>query len=237
MKQVEFILFDCMETLVDVREIPDARTRAIWTLRGSGVEHLWTGDEEFYGHYQRAMSEIEKKRGEYDEFDLRDRIAHICRFNGLEDGTDTYAAAGAALYRNYCENYYARCYVRDDARAGLASLAGSYKMAVVSNHVIRGGVNEMLCRLDIREYFQFVVTSIDDTGLRKPHPSIFSLAARMTGVSVDRILFVGDDLVNDYEGPRKFGMQACLLDREGRRDGAVDRVRGFSELATRLKST
>jgi putative hydrolase of the HAD superfamily len=223
-----------METLVDVREIPDSRTRATWTLRGSGVEHLWSGDEEFYAHYRQAMAEIEKKRGEFEEFDLRDRISTICRLGGLEERTGLHAEAFEALYRNYCENYYARCYVRDDVRAGLASLSDGYQMAVVSNHIIRGGVDEMLRRLHMREYFQFVVTSIDDTGLRKPHPAIFSLAARKAGVSAGKILFVGDDLLNDYKGPREFGMQACLLDRENRHDGTIQRVSSFSELAGRL---
>lgn len=235
MDQIDYIFFDCMETLIDVREIPDARTRSAWTLEGSGVEQLWAGSDVFYGHYQQAMSTIESGRKALEEFDLCDRIALICRFNDLTSGSEAYDRAYNRLYANYCENYYARCYVREDVRAGLNSLAGRFYLAVVSNHVIRGGVDEMLSRQGIRGHFQFVVTSIDDTGLRKPHPAIFTLAVAKAGVPAGRVLFVGDDLANDYEGPRAFGMQALLLDRGDERDGAFEKVRDFVELDTRLR--
>jgi len=54
-----------------------------------------------------------------------------------------------------------------------------------------------------------------DVGWRKPAREVFAEALRRTGSSAEETLFVGDDVRCDVEGPRKHGITAVHLDREG----------------------
>jgi putative hydrolase of the HAD superfamily len=45
---VEYIFFDCMETLIDLHKLPVAEDYAMWAYRGSGVESLWQDFDSFF---------------------------------------------------------------------------------------------------------------------------------------------------------------------------------------------
>jgi putative hydrolase of the HAD superfamily len=80
---------------------------------------------------------------------------------------------------------------------------------------------------ELRAVGPVVVSS--EVGWRKPAPGFFDAVARAAGLPPERILVVGDDLVNDYEGARAAGMPARLLDPRGRRPGP-DRLAALGEL-------
>lgn len=54
-----------------------------------------------------------------------------------------------------------------------------------------------------------------DVGRTKPAKEIFMEALRRTGTSTEETIFVGDSVRCDVEGPRKCGITAVHLDREG----------------------
>jgi putative hydrolase of the HAD superfamily len=47
-------------------------------------------------------------------------------------------------------------------------------------------------------------------GRRKPAPETYRAALDAIGVEPERVLFVGNRVREDYEGPRSLGMQAVL---------------------------
>ena len=55
-------------------------------------------------------------------------------------------------------------------------------------------------------------------GKVKPSPTIFRAALELLGVRPECAVMVGDSVVDDVEGARGVGIQAILLDREGRHD-------------------
>ena len=61
-------------------------------------------------------------------------------------------------------------------------------------------------------------------GRIKPHPSIFVAALRALGVRAGEAAMVGDSYEDDIEGARALGMRAILLDRDGFRPDAPDRI-------------
>jgi putative hydrolase of the HAD superfamily len=61
-------------------------------------------------------------------------------------------------------------------------------------------------------------------GRVKPHPSIFVAALRALGVTADEAAMVGDSYEDDIEGAGALGIRAILLDRDGRRPDAPDRI-------------
>jgi putative hydrolase of the HAD superfamily len=69
-----------------------------------------------------------------------------------------------------------------------------------------------------------------EVGWRKPSPEFFAAVSRVVGLPAGRILFVGDDKQNDYEGAAAAGLQALLLDSHGREHGLPGRISSLTEL-------
>jgi putative hydrolase of the HAD superfamily len=61
-------------------------------------------------------------------------------------------------------------------------------------------------------------------GRVKPHASIFVAALRALDVTPDEAAMVGDSYEDDIEGARALGIRAILLDRDGLRPDAPDRI-------------
>jgi HAD superfamily hydrolase (TIGR01549 family) len=61
-------------------------------------------------------------------------------------------------------------------------------------------------------------------GRVKPHPSIFVAALESLEVGPGEVAMVGDSYEDDIEGARALGIRAILLDRDGRRPDAQDRI-------------
>jgi len=71
-------------------------------------------------------------------------------------------------------------------------------------------------------------------GKTKPDPSIFLAVLDRLGVEPGQAAMVGDSIEDDVEGARALGMQAVLLDREGRCPDVVGRIESLAELPAAL---
>jgi putative hydrolase of the HAD superfamily len=71
-------------------------------------------------------------------------------------------------------------------------------------------------------------------GKTKPHPAIFRSALDRLGVRADEAAMVGDSPEDDVAGARALGMQAFLVDREGRFPEAVGRLPDLRALPAAL---
>ncbi len=232
-KDYDFIFFDCMETLVDLHKLPTMKDYAMWAYDGSGVESLWQNFNTFFNSYTAARQELAASLPEHAEFEMKGRFLHTVRSSvpTLPDGH--IEAAADKLYKNYWKNYKAGCYVSEDVKKILCNLEGSVRMGVVSNFMVMGGIEELLDILKIRKFFTFVVTSVA-VGKRKPHPEIYNVAVGISGVSADRIMFIGDDFVNDYIAPISLGMKAAYYDKHDQHSDAKLKFTNFNELLSTL---
>ena len=61
-------------------------------------------------------------------------------------------------------------------------------------------------------------------GRTKPHPEIFRHALSLLEVEPEEAAMIGDSYEDDIEGARALGMQAFLLDRDGRYPDEPDRL-------------
>src|SRR5690606_1723754 len=111
----------------------------------------------------------------------------------------------------------------------IVQLKEKYKLAIVSNFMVMNGIEELLEINDVRDVFEFVVTSVG-FGWRKPDSKIYKYAIKKSGCQECEILFIGDDYENDYVAPRKTGMKSLWLNKyQGKREG-IDQVRDFFEV-------
>jgi putative hydrolase of the HAD superfamily len=107
--------------------------------------------------------------------------------------------------------------IYDDTVPALERLGRSgVQSLIVSNHVWR--LPEIIRALGISARFEGVITSAR-VGVRKPHPRIFEAAMRLAATGPDETIYVGDSYKHDVLGARGVGMDAILIDRDGRTDG------------------
>lgn len=71
-------------------------------------------------------------------------------------------------------------------------------------------------------------------GHPKPCPNFFAAIERELAIDGSEILLVGDDVENDYHGPRAAGWQALLIDRDNRHSEVEERIESLTEIAARL---
>lgn len=231
MSSYKCILFDCMETVVDVIRKPDARLYSYWAYAGCGYESLWGSFAEFAESYGRIKNELGKYYKEFKEYNLFKRFEYLAR--ELTNDKQVIEDVTEALARNYWQNYKANCIVHDAVKSILSELSAKYKLGIVSNFMVEGGIEELLAIHGIDKYFAFVVTSIK-VGWRKPHHRIYDTALDFAKVSKEEILFVGDDYLCDYEGPVKYGFDAVLLDKEWIYSNAGKRIITLEQLGDYL---
>ncbi|MCR4435048.1 MAG: HAD family hydrolase [Clostridiales bacterium] len=229
MKGIKYVFFDCMETLVDLTELPAMRDYALWAYQGSGVEGLWRGFEEFLEGYAWAKESLHASLAQYEECEMYRRLELAVRQKLVHREEKEIFEVSKRLYHNFWKTYRSKCYVKEDVKSVLPKLKERFPLGVVSNFMVEDGIEELLSQNGIIRFFDFVVTSIRE-GWRKPHPAIYHSALSKAGVLPEEVVFIGDDYVNDYVTPGSLGMKTVLLDRYGKHGGADPRVGDFYEL-------
>ena len=232
MIDMQYIVFDCMETLIDIDNFNKSEDYASHAYHCSGVEIYWNGFSDFYRSYSVVKDAIVKELAENKEDDFLTRFRLLCKSNCNINESDVNKIANQ-LFENFWKKYSDSCYVRNDVKETLAFLGKTYKLGIVSNFKIEGGIEKLLEDNGIGHHFDFVITSIS-VGWRKPDRSIYESMLKETNSTPPEHLFVGDDYENDFKQPRRIGMRALLLDRENKYPHIEDRITNLSDLQNRL---
>ncbi len=104
----------------------------------------------------------------------------------------------------------------------LSTLAGRYKLCVVSDAIITpgDGLRRLLETHGLKRYFSGFVFS-DEVGRAKPHRRMFETAAGQLGVEFAEMVHIGDRDSNDVKGPQALGMKAVLFTAKRAQDAAI----------------
>jgi len=99
-----------------------------------------------------------------------------------------------------------------DALSTLSALRGrGLRTAIVSNAPFPPKMmRRQMAGLGFLAAVDAVVLSAE-VGRRKPAPELYQAGLRALDVAAADALYVGDRVVEDYEGPRRIGMQAVLV--------------------------
>ncbi|KLV07813.1 2-haloalkanoic acid dehalogenase [Photobacterium aquae] len=107
--------------------------------------------------------------------------------------------------------------VPDETHRVLALLQQQLPLVAITN----GNVDAAKIGLD--GYFSSVLQAGRD-GLAKPEPDLFGQAVGLLGLAPGEILHVGDHLVSDVAGAKRYGMMACWFNDQQR--SLVEQSRG-----------
>jgi len=84
------------------------------------------------------------------------------------------------------------------------------RLAIASNFDER--LNRIIAKVQIVESLQFCLAS-STVGYRKPSWNFFKAVCRRAGCTAEKILYVGDDPVNDVAAAKRVGMSALQIAR------------------------
>lgn len=75
-----------------------------------------------------------------------------------------------------------------------------------------------------------------EVGYRKPHPAFYLAGCKRLELKPENLFCVGDDPENDYEGPRRAGLQGLLVNRQGSIHPEIPSFADLSKLTEHILS-
>jgi putative hydrolase of the HAD superfamily len=147
---------------------------------------------------------------------------HI-QFNNFDDFFDY-------LFERFAQSESWRLY--DDVIHVLQDLhQQGFHLGIISNWDSR--LPALLDQMEISQYFKTVVVSAL-VGYEKPHPAIFEIALQQSGFEPGEVIYIGDDLILDYQAARKAGIRAYHLDRYKKFEPHEGTIDGLREVLSRI---
>jgi putative hydrolase of the HAD superfamily len=116
--------------------------------------------------------------------------------------------------------------LRPDAVATLEALRAEGLFLQIVSNIDDEQLDGLIDRFGIRDRFDALTTS-QEAGSCKPDPGIYAYALAKAGCAASEVLFVGDSVGHDIEGPAAVGMYTAWLTADGKplRPGETERVR------------
>jgi HAD superfamily hydrolase (TIGR01549 family) len=238
------VLFDLFDTLVrfDRDRMPEIQINGKAVHTSAGQLHAILSAhapqislEAFYEALVESWQEAERLRAiDHREVSAPVRFTYFFRRLGLDEAT---LPAGLAQELIDAHRGTLGRAAEFPAHHGplLRSLAGRYRLAVVSNFDYTPTAIDILARAGVAELFGAVVIS-DTVGWRKPRREIFDAALQRLGVRPEEALFVGDRAEMDVLGAQRIGMDAAWINRDAEPlppgvDQPTYEIRDLAELA------
>ena len=221
---VRAVFFDAVGTLL----FPEPSAPAVYAevARGFGL-HLSATEvrERFLTAYRREEAADVARGWTTSEERERDRWRTIVTTT-LAGATDP-GACFAHLFEHYSRPAAWR--VHPEAVESLAALSErGLVLGMGSNYDAR--LLTVLAGFPELEPLRARVVVSAAVGWRKPAAAFFAEVATVAGCAPGEVLFVGDDLQNDYEGATAAGMRAVLLDPHAKHAHVPHRAAGLAEL-------
>lgn len=103
------------------------------------------------------------------------------------------------------------------------------KIGVITNG-LQSDVGKIMARIKFDPCFFDVIVTVSTINRMKPEQEIFCHALNVLNVTPSEALFVGDTVEYDYEGAKKAGLKALLIDRHDRINGDYEKIRDLREI-------
>ena len=219
------VLFDLGGTLINTAEIFEIWRRI---LEAHGIKRSL--DEISLAH-----KETEKQLNPKDYPRLSDDFyiiwnLHILKKLGIRKNVQLLARKISEEWWDYSD---VRLY--PDAEEALKQLKRmGLKTGLVTN-AFQSDIDQILPRVGLANFFD-VAVGVDAVGKTKPDRESFLYALKKLGVAPQEALFVGDQIETDYEGARKAGLKALLIDREDKIRKRVKKIRNLKEVNAHLQN-
>ncbi len=193
---IDGIVFDLYGTLYDTAGVARACEQAFPT-RGDLLAGQWRAKQLEYTWLRTAM-------GRFTGFDsvTADALRFTCADLGL--------ALDPATLRRLCDAWLRLAPFPDTAPCLRRLKDAHFPLAILSNGS-KQALAQLLANSSMKWGFDHVF-SVDDVGVFKPHPQVYSLAERGLEMPRENLLFVSSNAW-DASAAKLFGFQVCWINR------------------------
>lgn len=214
MKKYSYIYFDLDRTLWDFQKNSNDALRELLKEYNLGI---YVSDEElFIRHYNEINEGLwgDYRKGKIRKFDLRrERFRRLlARFEVrnmklVED-----------MSRFYLNTAPVKTSLIENAKEILQYLRGNYEVYILSNGFYDVQLTKII-NSGLSKYITKVFTS-DRIGFSKPKPGIFEYALSSVHAKKEESLMIGDDVLNDIKGAKRFGIDQVFFNPENKETDA-----------------
>ncbi|MBN2486208.1 MAG: YjjG family noncanonical pyrimidine nucleotidase [Bacteroidales bacterium] len=205
MKQYKHLFFDLDRTLWDfdlnsaetlIEAVSHFKLEGLISNTGLFIQNFNIHNNFVWEMYRQKK--MDKHTVRYERFRLALEPYNITD-KAFIDKMQAFYLANAPLKKNLFDNCI----------EVLDYLFRKYNLYIVTNGFYETQLKKMQSS-DIDRFFKKVFTS-DKLGYSKPDSKIFEYAIKSVNARKCESLFIGDDFVNDIEGPKKFGIDQVWL--------------------------
>lgn len=201
MDDIKLITFDLDDTLWPCDGVIQKAERAVYQWLQQHYPAITDRYDE-QAFYQRKLTHYKENRHiRHDVSALRkDIFRTVAREHDYPEETLADDAFDVFMdYRNQVTPY-------DDVASALEELSQRYRLAALTNG------NSEPHKIGVGHFFEFCINA-SDAGALKPHPAMFELALRKSGVEAQQTLHVGDNPLDDVLGAQQAGLRAVWVNR------------------------
>ncbi|PZC40692.1 MAG: FMN phosphatase YigB, HAD superfamily [Chloroflexi bacterium] len=209
---IDTILFDFDKTLAYMKPsheelyisaIKEKNTKLFnFNITSIEIESAWSN-----WTYGNDIKHLNESKNEKTYHQLRKKI-HTIRLKKIGVSKNIESIAERIIELESDTKYY---FLYEDVIKSLNYLkSANYQLGIVSNHL--WNLDVIVDNLGINKYFKTIISSAR-VGYRKPSTEIYQIALSQLQSKIESTLFIGDNLKNDYEKPKKIGMDAILIKR------------------------
>ena len=235
---IKAILFDMFDTLMLIQKNHEfyspSLMRMYQYLKSHGIDVSFDKFNSAYIEERDALYAMADSNFEEPHFNVRISKA----LKSLGYNYDECAPLVTAATNEFCEEFMKYVRIDEHAKALICELHGKYKLGIVSNFAIPECVHKLLKADHLDTLFDVVVVSAA-VNKRKPSPEIFQNTLKKLGVMASEVIFVGDTIDADVEGPKSVGMKVVYIERRLQKASekfAPDQtIKSLSELPLLLK--
>ncbi len=229
-ENIQAVIFDLGDTLIHGNFTAGA-TETIWEeiyaqlinpAQEATIPELALLRSAWQEHVQTAMARTWREKTE-QEVEFMPLVRQAFRSAGIAQAEDE-AFLRQVISLEHRLLYQRVVNVAPEAISTLGELRQrGYKLGLVSNFCNLPEVAyQNIRQVGLLDYFDQTILSCE-IGLRKPAPAIYQQMLDRLGVAANTVLFVGDRLIEDVQGPQKLGMRGVQT-RQFRQDEPNPRI-------------
>lgn len=208
MPPIKAVMFDFIGTLVNVKgySLEASKIKLYKAIVDAGFR---VGREDFLEAYSQAHEKYRAIR--YQKLvEVTNAIWISEALNSLGFKTSPEDTRIKTAVNIFFEDYLGSFRLRKCAKQTLETLAGNYKLGLISNFTYAPVIYAGLRRVRISNFFDLILVS-DAVGWRKPHTKIFEEALKRLGAGAEETLYVGDSPEEDIKGAKQLGMKTVFV--------------------------
>ncbi|MEM1540812.1 MAG: HAD family hydrolase [Candidatus Bathyarchaeia archaeon] len=208
MPSIKAVMFDFIGTLVSVKgyNLEASKLKLYRAIADAGFK---VSQEDFLEAYSQAHEKYRVIR--YQKLvEVTNAVWISEALNSLGFKTSPEDTRIKAAVNIFFEDYLSSFRLRKCARQTLETLAGDYRLGLVSNFTYAPVIYAGLRRVGINDFFDAILVS-GAVGWRKPHTKIFKEALKRLGVVAEEAIYVGDSPEEDIKGAKQLGIKTVFV--------------------------